>query len=98
MITGNLIQIARSIDKISLERFQRYSDEYWVCILYRNIVVSIGCGLIGPMLCCYLKKRVRYKENSFVIIITIHFLWYFLTVLSVYFARYEYSLQYLFSI
>lgn len=87
MVTGNLIQIGRSIEKIVFERYYRFSVVYWAEILIRNILVEIGCGLVGPLLCCYLKKQVTYRENSYAIIATMYFLSYFLVILTIFSSR-----------
>ena len=129
MITGNLIQIGRCIEKMSLRKYERYlcsllsllssiwllsllwllsslsllslslhslslsllpryGFTYWFNIFIRNILVVLGCGLLGPMLCCWLKKYVRYKENSYTIIITLHFIIFLFTTCSIYISRY----------
>ena len=87
MLTGNLIQIGRCIEKLSLQRFKRFSLDYWSNILARNFIVSFGCGIFGPMLCCYLKKHVRLKENSYAIIASAHFLCFLFTIVSIYISR-----------
>ena len=91
MVTGNLIQIGRSIEKMIFARYFKNSLEYWADILIRNIIVDIACGFIGPLLCCYLKKQVRYRENSFAIIVSLYFLSFFLMIMTIYSTREEFE-------
>ena len=91
MVTGNLIQIGRSIEKIALQRFYRSSYSYWKDILVRNLLVEIACGFLGPLICCYIKKRVRNREDSFAIICNLYFISFLLMISTIYSSRQEFE-------
>jgi len=89
MLTGNMIQIARAIEKMASHNYDRNPSRYWQEILFRNLLVELGCGFIGPTLCCHLKKVFRNKEDSYAIIITSFFMTYILLISSIYATRYK---------
>ena len=87
MVTGNLIQMGRALEKIAFHQTEKSPYVYWLEILFRNILVNFGCGFVGPIFAMHLKKIVKYRENTYAIIITIHYLLFAFTVLSIYFSR-----------